>query len=32
MRNRNRAKAIYDAKEDGIKNNVGNRVIPWEGY
>jgi hypothetical protein len=31
-RNRNRAKAIDDAKEYGIKNDVGNRVIPWEGY
>lgn len=29
-RNRNRAKAIYDAKEYGVKNNIGNRVIPWE--
>jgi hypothetical protein len=31
-RNRNRAKAIDDAKEYGIKNDVGNRVIPWEGH
>lgn len=31
-RNRNRALAIYDAKEYGIKNNVGNRVIPYEHW
>lgn len=31
-RNRNRAKAIYEAKEFGVKNNVGGRVIPWEHY
>lgn len=31
-RNRNRAKAIYEAKEYGVKNNVGNRVIPYEGW
>ncbi len=31
-RNRNRARAIYEAQEYKIANNVGNRVIPWEGY
>lgn len=31
-RNRNRAKAIYEAKEYGVKNDVGGRVIPWENY
>lgn len=31
-RNRNRAKAIYEAKEYGVKNDVGNRVIPYEGW
>ena len=31
-RNRNRAKAIYDYQEYGVKNDVGYRVIPWEGY
>lgn len=30
-RNRNRARAIYEAREYGVPNNVGNRVIPWEG-
>lgn len=30
-RNRNRARAIDDAREYGVRNNVGNRVIPWEG-
>jgi len=31
-RNRNRALAIYDAKEYDVKNNVGNRVIPYEHW
>ena len=31
-RNRNRAKAIYEAQEYGVKNDVGNRVIPYEGW
>lgn len=31
QRNRARARAIYDAREYGVHNNVGNRVIPWEG-
>lgn len=31
-RNRNRAKAIYEAKEYGVKNDVGNRVIPHEDW
>lgn len=31
-RNRNRALAIYEAHAYGIKNNVGGRVIRWEGY
>jgi hypothetical protein len=31
-RNRNRAKAIYEAEEYGIKNDVGYRVISWENY
>lgn len=31
-RNRNRALAIYDAKEHGVKNNVGGRVIPYENW
>ena len=31
-RNRNRAKAIYEAEEYGVKNDVGNRVIPWENF
>lgn len=31
-RNRNRAKAIYESKEYGVHNNIGNRVIPWEHY
>lgn len=31
-RNRNRAKAIYEAKEYGVKNDVGGRVIPHEDW
>lgn len=31
-RNRNRAKAIYEAEEYGVKNDVGTRVIPWENF
>lgn len=31
-RNRNRSKAIYEAEEYGVKNNVGSRIIPWEDY
>lgn len=29
-RSRNRALAIYEAREYGVRNNVGNRVIRWE--
>ncbi len=32
QRNRNRALAIFEAKEYGVKNDIGGRVIPWEGY
>ena len=31
-RNRNRAKAIYEASEYNVKNNVGNRVIRHEDW
>lgn len=31
-RNRNRALAIYEAKEYQVDNNIGGRVIPWENY
>ena len=29
-RNRNRALAIYEAKEYQVDNNIGGHVIPWE--
>lgn len=31
-RNRNRALAIYEAKEYEVKNNIGGRVIPYENW